>query len=122
MPAFTSIAPTALMLIGDDARAQSSYAHGVRLAGGLEQAQALMGLPHETQDADRAAQKTVLDPEQIRAVLQARRDLGAERHRSTRAGSGAAPCGAGKKPSAWRSAGPRAADGADNSRLLYWKR
>jgi Flp pilus assembly protein TadD len=111
---------TALMLIGDDARAEASYATGVRLAGGLEQAQTLLGLPHEAQAADRAAQKTMLDAEQIRAAL--KRAVTSVPSDTAHAGGGnAAPGAAGKKPSAWRSAGPRASDGADNSRLLYWK-
>ena len=38
---------TALMLIGDQDRADRSYRTGVRLAGGVEQAEALMGLPPE---------------------------------------------------------------------------
>jgi tetratricopeptide (TPR) repeat protein len=112
---------TALLLIGDDARAEASYATGVRLAGGLDQAQALLGLPHEAPPAsDRAAQKTLLDAEQIRAAL--KHAAAAVPSDTTHAGAGATtPGAAGKKPSAWRSAGPRASDGSDNSRLLYWK-
>lgn len=112
---------TALMLIGDDVRSQSAYAQGVRLAGGVQQAQELMGLPPEAQPTDRAAQKTVLDAEQIRAMLK-RAAAAVPSDTSHVSNGGAAGGTTGKKPSAWRSAGPRAADGSDSSKLLYWKR
>src|SRR5216117_3639718 len=38
---------TALMLIGDKDRSAESFARGVKLAGGFDQAQALLGLPPE---------------------------------------------------------------------------
>src|SRR5512142_133840 len=57
---------TALMLIGDHDRAARAFTLGVRLAGGLDQAQSLMGLPPEaTQPTDRAARKTAIDAEQL---------------------------------------------------------
>jgi len=111
---------TALMLIGDDARSQAAYAEGVRLAGGVQHAQDLMGLPPEVAPTDRAAQKTMLDAEQIRAML--KRAAASVPSDTSKAGGAAMPAAAGKKPSAWRSAGPRASDGSDSSRLLYWKR
>lgn len=112
---------TALMLMGDDERSASAFALGVRLAGGLERAQALMGLPPETHDANRAAKKTMLDPEQIRAML--RRAAATVPGDSARgSGRAGAPAASGRRPSAWRSAGPRSADGSDSSMLLYWKR
>jgi hypothetical protein len=111
---------TALMLMGDDERSQQAYALGVRLAGGLEKAQALMGLPPETHDANRAAKKTMLDADQIRAML--RRAAATVPGDSSKGGAPGAVAGANKKPSAWRSAGPRSADGSESPMLLYWKR
>src|SRR5512142_2258833 len=60
---------TALMMIGDHERAAQAFSFGVKLAGGLERAQSLMGLPPETQPTDRAARKTAIDAEQLRAML-----------------------------------------------------
>ncbi|MGH7740712.1 MAG: hypothetical protein ACRENS_01670 [Candidatus Eiseniibacteriota bacterium] len=112
---------TALMMIGDQERADRSYRTGVQLAGGIEQAETLMGLPPEPHASERAAQKTNIDPEQIRAMLR-RAAVAVPSDTSKVKPPGSATGGATKTPSAWRSAGPRAADGSDNSRLLYWKR
>ena len=111
---------TALMIIGDEIRARQSFAIGVRLAGGLERAQALLGLPPEKRPTERAASKTVIDPEQLRAMLQSAastvpRDSVITRGRTTAAGA------ASRKTSAWRSAGPRGSDGSSTPQLLYWK-
>jgi tetratricopeptide (TPR) repeat protein len=112
---------TALMLMGDDARSQEAYALGVKLAGGLDHAQALMGLPPETHDPNRAAKKTMLDADQIRAML--KRAAASVPSDSSKGGAHAhAAASANKPPSAWRSAGPRSADGSESPMLLYWKR
>jgi tetratricopeptide (TPR) repeat protein len=110
---------TALMVIGDEPRAHQSFAIGVKLAGSLEHAQALMGLPPEKQPTDRAAKKTVIDTEQLRAMLQ--RAATAVPKDSVSSGHTAKPDAAGKQPSAWRSAGARGSDGSDTPQLLYWK-
>src|SRR5438552_8456372 len=60
---------TALMVIGDTERSGAAFARGVKLAGGVEQAQALLGILPEKQPDERAAKKTAIDPEQIRAML-----------------------------------------------------
>src|SRR5216117_2671745 len=60
---------TALMMIGDEVRASEAFAIGVRLAGGVERAQALLGLTPEKQPTERAARKTAIDAEQLRARL-----------------------------------------------------
>ncbi|HTO91925.1 MAG TPA: hypothetical protein VMJ70_12400 [Candidatus Sulfotelmatobacter sp.] len=109
---------TALLMLGDQARAEQSYALGVRLAGGVDQAQHLLGLPPEQANVERAAQKMVLDPEQIRAML---KKAAASVPADTAKAGAANPAAPGKQKSAWRSAGPRAADGSENIRLLYWK-
>jgi len=112
----------ALMLLGDKERSEEAFALGVKLAGGVEQAQALLGIPPEPQPTgDRAAKKTVIDPEQIRAMLKkAASTIPNEKVESP--STGGDKTAAGKNPSAWRSAGPRASDGSETSQLLYWKR
>jgi tetratricopeptide (TPR) repeat protein len=111
---------TALLVIGDRERSERAFARGVKLAGGVEQAQALLGMPPEKQPNERAAKKTVIDPEQVRAMLkQAASSVPTETVKSGTAGAGRTATG--KTPSAWRSAGARASDGSETSRLLYWK-
>lgn len=112
---------TALMMIGDEQRSAQAFAIGVKLAGGVDRAQALLGLPPDKQPTDRAAKKTAIDPEQLRAML--RRAATSVPKDSVRLLDSAAGLGAaGKRPSAWRSAGARASDGSDTPQLLYWKR
>jgi tetratricopeptide (TPR) repeat protein len=111
----------ALMMIGDQQRSEQAFALGVKLAGGVEQAQALLGLPPEKAPTERAARKTAIDAEQLRAML--RRAATAVPKDSVRMlDSDIATGAAGKHKSAWRSAGARASDGEDSPRLLYWKR
>jgi len=111
---------TALMLLGDKERSEQAFARGVELAGGLEQEQALLGIPAEPeQPTERAAKKPVIDPEQIRAMLKQAASA-VPTDKAEPAGSDEAQTG--KKPSAWRSAGPRASDGSETPQLLYWKR
>jgi Flp pilus assembly protein TadD len=112
---------TGLMLIGDKERSEEAFARGVKLAGGVEQAQTLLGIPPEKQPTERAAKKTAIDPEQIRAMLkQAASSVPTEKAQSGTAGTGKTSTE--KAPSAWRSAGSRASDGSETSHLLYWKR
>lgn len=111
---------TALMVIGDRSRSAESFALGVKLAGGLTNAAALLGLPPETQPGDRAARKTLIDPEQVRAMLK-RAATTVPSDSVKKSGSQTNPA-TGTQPSAWRSAGPRAADGGESQFLLYWKR
>jgi tetratricopeptide (TPR) repeat protein len=112
---------TALMLLGDQVRSEQAFAVGVKLAGGLEHAQALLGLTPEKQPTEKAAKKTVIDPDQLRAML---------KHAATSVpkdslrllDSNLASENNGKKVSTWRSAGARASDGGDTPLILYWKR
>ena len=111
---------TAFMIIGDDPRARQSFSTGLKLAGSLERAEALMGLPPEKQPTDKAASKTAIDPEQLRAMLQRAattvpKDSVVSTSKTTSAGA------ASKQPSAWRSAGARGSDGSGATQLLYWK-
>ena len=111
---------TALMIIGDEPRAQQSFAIGLKLAGGLEHAQALLGLPPEKQPTDKAARKTAIDPEQLRAMLQ-RAAASVPKDSVVSAGHATSASAASKQPSAWRSAGARGSDGSGTPQLLYWK-
>jgi tetratricopeptide (TPR) repeat protein len=112
---------TALMVIGDQPRSEQAFARGVKLAGGLDRAQALLGLPPENQPTERAARKTAIDPDQLRAMLRhAATAVPKDTLRLVDSPSGAGA--AGKRPSAWRTAGARASDGSETPQLLYWKR
>jgi Flp pilus assembly protein TadD len=110
----------ALMMLGDTQRSEQAFARGVKLAGSVEKAQALLGLPPEKDPTERAAQKTAIDADQLRAMLKhAAAGLPADSVRAKDAATGST---VGKHPSAWRSAGARASDGSDTPQLLYWKR
>lgn len=109
---------TALMLIGDKERSALGFTRGIKLAGGVDQAQALLGLGAEKQPTERASNKSGIDPEQVRAMLKQAASAVPAGNVGTRGARGAR--GAGK--SAWRSAGPRASDGTETPHLLYWKR
>jgi len=112
---------TALMMIGDKDRSAVAFARGVKLAGGVDQAEALLGLPPETQQpTERAARKTAIDSDQLRTMLRQAatavpKDTG--RPSDSRTARTASP-----NRTAWRSAGARASDGGDSPQLLYWKR
>ena len=111
---------TAFMIIGDEPRARQSFATGLKLAGSLERAEALMGLPPASQPTEKAASKTAIDAEQLRAMLQRAattvpKDSVVSTSKSSSAGA------ASKQSSAWRSAGARGSDGSGSTQLLYWK-
>ena len=111
---------TALMLMGDDVRAEEAAALGIHLAGGLEQAQALLGLANDPA-ASRAEKKAFVNKSEIRALL--RRAASSVPNGAARPAAGATPGAArGGSRTAWRSAGPRAADQSDAANVLYWKR
>ena len=95
---------TALMMLGDQQRSQQAFAVGVKLAGGLEPAQALLGLPPESQQPAEKAAASV--PKDSLRIMDSSVSTGA----------------AGTHKSAWRSAGARASDGSDTPLILYWKR
>jgi Flp pilus assembly protein TadD len=109
---------TALMMIGDKEGSEEAFARGVKMAGGLEQAEALLGIPPEKESDERAAKKTAIDPERVRAML---KQAASSVPTATVQPATAQKTG-GKTPSAWRSAGPRASDGSETPGLLYWKR
>jgi hypothetical protein len=110
---------TALMMLGDQPRSQQAFAVGVKLAGGLEQAEALLGLPPESQQpADRAASKTVINAEQLHAML--KKAAASVPKDSLHKADPGVP--AATSHSAWRQASARASDGSNTPLILYWKR
>ena len=111
---------TALMLMGDEPRAEQAAATGVRLAGGVEAAQALIGITSET-PAGKADQKAYVNKNEIRALLKSAASAVPGDSARAAGGGAATPAGKGKTPT-WRSAGPRASDQSDAAAVLYWKR
>jgi tetratricopeptide (TPR) repeat protein len=113
---------TALMLMGDEPRAQEAAATGVRLAGGVDQAGELLGLKSDNpKEAGKAAEKTVVSKGEIQALLHSAA-AAVPTDTSHAAGKAGAAGAAGKKAPTWRSAGPRASDGSEAAVVLYWKR
>lgn len=110
---------TALMLMGDEERARRAAAEGVRLAGGLDKADALLGLKSESGSTPKAAAGAYISKDEVRALL--RRAARAVPSDTVYAAPPAA-AGAHRKPPAWRSAGPRGADRSGAPDVLYWKR
>ncbi len=111
---------TALLLLGDKARSEQAFARGVKLAGGVEQARGLLGIPPESpQPGERAAKKTAIDPEQIRAMLKQAAST-VPTGKAEAASSGPRKSTA-ENASAWRSAGPRGSDAGETPQILYWK-
>jgi hypothetical protein len=111
---------TALLLMGDDARAQDAAARGVKLAGGEANALALLGLKDDT-EPERADKQAYVNKSEIRALL--KNAAATVPNASAKPASGtSAPTAKSKTGTAWRSAGPRAADQSDAANVLYWKR
>jgi tetratricopeptide (TPR) repeat protein len=118
---------TTLMLMGDDARARLAAAEGVRLAGGVNAAQEMLGIspdPAEragTTEQRAADQRAFVNRGEIRALLQSA--AAAVPRDTTRAGgTGAGAATTRRRAPTWRSAGPRASDQSDAANILYWKR
>lgn len=111
---------TALLLMGDDARANEAAAVGVKLAGGLENAQTLLGLSNEPAP-ERADKKAYVNKSEIQAMLKNAASTVPSAAPKPATGAGATTAKS-KSSTAWRSAGPRAADQSDAANVLYWKR
>jgi hypothetical protein len=113
----------ALMLLGLDEESRDEAAVGVRLAGGLQPASALLGLhaPDSTGIEARGAEKTYISPDEVRAMLSAA-VRGVPRD-STARGAGVATRARPdrRQTPTWRSGGPRAAQDSDAHAILYWK-
>ena len=113
----------ALMLLGREEESKDEAAAGVKLAGGLPAASALLGLhpPDSTGGEARGAQKTYISPDEVRAMLSAAA-RGVPRDSTARSGA-LAPGGKPNRRAAptWRSGGPRAAQDSDAHTILYWK-
>jgi hypothetical protein len=112
---------TALMLMGDQKRADEAFAQGTKLAGGLDRAMGLLNLPPDGQPAERSAKKTAINTEQLKAMLK-RAAASVPKDSLRLIDSEVASSPASRQTSAWRSAGARASDGGEASMLLYWKR
>jgi predicted Zn-dependent protease len=109
----------ALMLMGDEARAQQAAGTGVRLAGGVDQAQALLGLRAEDAQG-RASRQAYVNRAEVRALL--RKAAASVPSDTTHIGAPDSAVSGTRKAPTWRSAGPRAADQSDAAVVLYWKR
>ncbi len=119
----------ALLLLGDEAGARGEAARGLRLAGGIESARALLALPGgaTSEDQAKAAEPALLTQEEIQALLSAAAvsvpadSLGSAIADST--GSDAEePAEEPAEEMTWRSAGLRASDAFELSTMIYWKR
>jgi Flp pilus assembly protein TadD len=111
----------ALMLMGDTKRADEAFATGVKLAGGVDKAQALLNLPPENAPVDKGAKKTAINPEQLRSMLK-KAAASVPKDQIKPADPAVAAASNTKNTSAWRAAGARSSDGSDATTLLYWKR
>ena len=113
---------TALMLLGDDARARDAARTGIQLAGSLDAAQALLGLTPDAGDAAREADRTALiSKEEIRTLLRSAASVAPV---DTVRSAVRSLVPAKKRAPSWSPSGPRAsdpADGASSASLLYWK-
>ncbi|HVP14993.1 MAG TPA: hypothetical protein VMS88_05585 [Terriglobales bacterium] len=115
----------ALMMLGREDEATAEAALGIRQAGGLRAAGALLGMRTADSAAanpGRGAEASSVSREEVQSLLAA-----AARSVPADSSSRRAPPGAGKKTArraspAWRSGGPRAAEGSDAVSVLYWKR
>ena len=112
---------TSLMLLGDQKRSEAAFATGVKLAGGVDRAMALLNLPPDNAPVDRGAKKTAINPEQLKSMLK-RAAATVPKDQIKMVDSEVTTNPASKTSSAWRSAGARASDGAEAPMLLYWKR
>jgi tetratricopeptide (TPR) repeat protein len=114
----------ALMLLGREEESRDEAAVGVKLAGGLQPASALLGLhpPDSTGTEARGAEKPFVSPEEVRAMLAAAA-RGVPRDSTARGGGGTARIRPDRRQMpTWRSGGPRAAQDSDAHAILYWKR
>jgi tetratricopeptide (TPR) repeat protein len=110
---------TALMLMGDEERARQAAAVGVRLAGGLDKADALLGLTSGSGSVPKGAAGAYISKDEVRELL--RRAARAVPSDTVYAAPPAAASAHRKAPT-WRSAGPRGADRSGAADVLYWKR
>jgi hypothetical protein len=107
------------MMMGDTHRAQRAAARGIELAGSEANALGLLGLKGDSL-SQRAENNVLVNKNEIRALLKnaaasvpgtsAKKPVGTT-----------APTAKGKSATAWRPAGPRAADQSDAASVLYWK-
>jgi Flp pilus assembly protein TadD len=118
----------ALMLLGDEARAEVEAARGLKMAGGADAARSILGLPagDERDETAKAADRALLTQEEIAALLDAAAssvpsDTSASALSDTVDFVSEAASETIAEPKTWRSAGLRASEGTELSTMLYWK-
>ncbi len=111
---------TCYLALGDQDRASREAAKGVNLAGGLEAANRLVGLRTEDEAPAKAAERSIVSPGELRALLKAAA-ASVPADSAHRAGGPEEKSGKGRPKSTWRSGGTRAADDFSVNKLLYWK-
>jgi len=116
----------AFMIVGDAVKAEGEAANALRMAGGMEEARTLLGMPNKdaADEREKAADVAVLTQEEIQALLDAAAasvpvDTTAALGDSALADSTAAQAGP-AQPTVWRSAGLRAHDLSELVTTLYW--
>ena len=111
----------ARLLLGDEAGAVDEAAIATRLAGGADRAGELVGLREGAVDSSRAAEKKLLSPAEMRALLR-KASRAVPSSTAKPAATPNAERGQGKRTPVWRSGTTRAAEGAaDAATVLYWK-
>lgn len=118
----------ALMATGDEAGALREASRAIELAGGVEQATALMAIRGDSADApaERAAEGGTLSKASVRALLmEASRQVPvapAPNDSVVAKAPGKPKDKSSRTPQAWRSAGPRGDESAAAPSSLYWSR
>jgi tetratricopeptide (TPR) repeat protein len=112
-----------LLALGDEAGASAAAARAVVLAGGIEKAQSLMAIESDG-GTERAAEGGAVSKASVRDLLKkASLQVPAKVEADSSAGADSTgTAGKGRKPQAWRSAGPRAAEAVTTPATLYWRR
>lgn len=111
----------ALMLMGEEEEAQAQAKEGIEMAGGMKDASSMLGIkmPESGQDESKGSDKVFVSKDEVGALLSAALlSVPADSAMSDSTAAAAKQ----KKKMAWRSAGARAADGAQVGQVLYWKR
>ncbi len=110
----------ALLILGREEESRLEADAGIRQAGGLSAAAALLGLHADSSAAPpKGAEAARVSREEVKALLSAAA-RGVPRDSTARSATATKP--ARRPASAWRSGGPRAAQDSDALAVLYWKR
>src|SRR5262245_7481994 len=114
---------TALLLRGDEDKAQQVAAEGVRRAGGVRQAAALLGLkaPEPMAEEPKAGDRAYVRKDEVIALLRAAAARVPADSTAKPPASTSGTTRPRKRATVWRSAGARGAEGTDISVVVYWK-